>query len=393
MVLLPTTLLLATAAQSALASTSKDTRLLLDPSCKDEALILQQEGSAGAGVYWSAQSWSFQLRDADGDGWLDTLPGVDALTCDTHAAGTAFSPQNVLFSMDGNYQQFEDGDLLRMDVNGGLEQVIPEQEFLDALQHQSGSFDLDAVCRQDQLLWFSVKDAVQSASLGTIEDGDILQYDFTNGLVSRIYSEADVQAMVDQATASSNAIGDVKALAIYPGSGELAFTIQSPSADDATVFGSGQGGRLIPGWSEPDWAFQEATELDALTFLPLQVDLPPILATDLPYADQNSSVKIKVRHGSPQGMVKGLFAYRRGFDNQLSYGGVGAIYLDQMDHAYQRQMSQGSLHRTALDASGAGDFDWDTGTLPPQFSHMDILIQALDVTSMRLSNPIVVRLR
>ena len=47
----------------------------------------------------------------------------------------------------------------------------------------------------------------------------------------------------------------------------------------------------------------------------------------------------------------------------------------------------------AVDASGSGDFDWQTGALPPQYSHVDFLIQALDVTASKLSNPIIVRLR
>lgn len=393
MILTTTTLLLACSAQSALASTSKDTRLLQDPTCKDEAWIVQQEGSPGAGVYWSSQSWMFQLRDGDADGWLDTPPGVDALTPAVRPAGQQFTPMDMAFSLDGNYQSFLDGDLICMDPQGGLQLVIAEQEFMSAIQLQSGSFDLDAICLRGQSIWFSVKDSLQSGLFGTIDDGDILHYDLASGVVTRLYTEADVQAMVDQANGSSSAIGDVKALSIYPPTGELVFTVQAPSAHDASVFGTDQGGRLLTGWTESDWAFQEATELDALAFLPVEVQQPPVLATDLPYVDQNSTVKIKIRHGSPQGVAKGLFAYRRGFDDSLGYLGTGAVFLDQFDHAYQRQMTQGWLHSTPLDASGSGDFDWDTGSLPPQYSHMDFLIQALDLASQRLSNPIVLRLR
>ncbi len=393
MILSTTTLLLACAAQSALASTSKDTRLLQDPTCKDEAFILHQESGPGAGVYWSSQSWMFQLRDGDGDGWLDTPPGIDALTTVVRPSAAQFTPLDVAFSLDGNYLQYEDGDLLCMDEKSGLRLMVGESEFLAAIQHQSGSFDLDAVCLDGDRIWFSLKDGVQSAVLGQIDDGDILAYDQSSAIVSRPYTEADVQAMVDQATGNSTAVGDVKALSIYPPSGELVFTIQSPSAHDASVFGVDGGGRLLPKWAESDWAFQDATELDALAFLPVLIVQPPVLATDLPYVDQNSTVKIKIRHGSPQGVAKGLFAYRRGFDDSVSYQGVGAIFLDQLDPAYLRQMTAGWLHTTPLDASGSGDFDWDAGSLPPQYAHMDFLVQALDVTAQRLSNPIVLRLR
>lgn len=393
MILCTTTLLLLSSSQTALASTTKDTRLLQDPICQDEAWILQQEGTAGAGVYWSAQSWMFQLKDEDGDGLLDTPPGIDAMTLASRTVANQFTPMDVAFSLEGSYLNFEDGDVLRMKPLGGLEVLFSEQQFLDAIQHQSGSFDLDAVCWQGDDLWFSVKDGLQSTVLGTIEDGDILHYELALGQISRPYTEADVQAMVDAATGNTTAIGDVRALAIYPPTGELVFTIQSPTAHDASVFGTDQGGRILPGWAESDWGFQDSTELDALTFLGSNIEQPPILSTDLPYADQNSTVKIRVRHGSPQGLVKGVFAYHKGFDDGVAHRGVNSIFLDQQDHAYNRQITHGWLHPTPLDASGSGDFDWQTGALPPQYSHVDFLIQALDVTASKLSNPIIVRLR
>ena len=395
MILCTTTLILLSSSQAAFASSTKDTRLLQDPVCRNEALILRNETEIGSGVYWSGQSWMFQLGDLDGDGFFDLPAGLDALTCVPRGGGTKLTAYDLAFSTDGGFSTFLDGDLLRMRPNGVLDTWVGEQELLDAIQHQSGSFDLDGVAWKDDQLWFTVKDPIQSSTLGTVDDGDILLYDPYLGQITRMYTEADVQGIVDQATGSSTSIGDVRALSFYPSTDELVFTIQSPSAQDATVFGVGSGGGggwIIPGWAEADWAFQEATELDALAFLPEVVVQPPVLSTDLPYLDQNSSAKIRIRHGSPLGLAKGLFSRKRGFEESL-WGGAGAIFLDQNDSAYKRQIANGWLHGTQLDASGSGDFDWVTQTLPPQYSYVDLYIQAFDVATRTLSNPIVLRLQ
>jgi hypothetical protein len=386
------TLLFLANPQSALASTTQDTRLPLDPQCRDEAIILRNEGPIGAGVYWPVDSWMFQLHDFDGDGFFDFPAGVDALTPAPRLGAQKWTPCDLAFSSDASFDTFLDGDVLRMLPDGGIEVLYPEAEFTQALQQTSGSFDLDALSIQGDLVWFSVKDKLQSTSLGTVEDGDILLYDSVSGQVTREYSEAQVQTMVNLALGSTSSIADVRALSFYPPTGELVFTVQSPTAEDASVFGVGNGGRALPSWHESDWDFQVSTELDALAFQPSTLDQPVILSVDVPYVAPRSLIKLRVRHGSPNGVVKGVFTRSRKFA-ESDWSGIQAIYLDQLDPLYQIQWNNGWMRPTALDGSGSADYDWTTPDLPGNMAFVDNYFQVLDLDSLRLSNPIVIRLQ
>ncbi len=64
---------------TALASTSELSRLPQDAVCQEDAWIRRNDAEAGAKVYWPRQGWQALLRDEDGDGFFDSVPGVDAL--------------------------------------------------------------------------------------------------------------------------------------------------------------------------------------------------------------------------------------------------------------------------------------------------------------------------
>ena len=69
-------------------------------------------------------------------------------------------------------------------------------------------------------------------------------------------------------------IGDVLGLAYDAVNTALLFTVQSPSAYDATVFSDVNGGTLVPGFGEVSLGFANAVELDALSLLPNFKDMP-----------------------------------------------------------------------------------------------------------------------
>lgn len=384
--------LLALSPQSALASTTSDTQLAVDPVCHDEALLQLTAQAPHATLYWPRAAWFAQLRDGDGNGQLDLLPGVDALTVVLRNGAQAVTPADVAFSLDTSYLQFEDGDLLRFNTRGGIECILPEATLVNAFSISSGNFDLDAAHLAGELLFFSVKDGMQSDWLGPIEDGDLLYYRSDDGTAGRIWTEAQVQAMVDQARPGSGAIGDLRSITADPVTEELCFTVQAPTAHDASLYGESGGGRIVPGFEEADYGFQSSTELDAFTFLPAPFQPGPVLDVDLPYASSGESIRLKLRHGTPDGLARGIITRRRGF-GESPRGGVSAIFLDQTDPLYQRQYQRGWMHPTALDSGGSGSFLWTAPVLPPQFTHVDHYFQAVDAASGALSNPVLVRLR
>lgn len=390
--MLLSTLLLSAAPQTALASTTSDSQLAVDPICHDEALIRKIGGPDPAALYWPRAAWFSQLRTTGAGTTLDLLPGVDALTVLARPGATAFTPCDLAFSTDANYASFLDGDVLRMDTRGGLHLLLAESELSSALQLTSGNFDLDALHDAGDVIFFSLKDGVQSSWLGSIEDGDVLWYRRSDGAVDRVYTEADIQAMVDQANPGAGAIGDVRSLCAHPTTMELCFTVQGPTSDDATLYGDAQGGRLIPGFAEADYGFQTSTELDAFTFVPVELAQSPVLDADLPYVASGQTVKLKLRHGTPLGKVKGIMTRKRGFA-ESSYTGVSAIFLDQANPLYQRQFQNGWMHATMADAAGSTELSWTAPQLPPQYSHVDHYFQTIDLESGALSNPILMRLR
>lgn len=386
------TFLLAVSPQSALASTTSDSQLAVDPVCHDEALLQLTAQTPHATLYWPRSAWFAQLRDGDSNGQLDLLPGVDALTVRLRNGALRFTPADLVFSLDTAYLQFEDGDLLRINTHGGIECVLPEVTLVNAFSISSGNFDLDAAHLAGELLFFSVKDGMQSDWLGPIEDGDLLYYRCDDGTAGRIWTEAQVQAMVDHARPGSGAIGDLRSIAADPTTEELCFTVQAPTAHDASLYSESGGGRIVPGFEEDDYGFQSSTELDAFTFLPASFQPGPVLDVDLPYGGSGESIRLKLRHGTPGGRARGIMTRRRGFADSLR-GGVSAIFLDQSDPLYQRQYQRGWMHPTSLDSAGSGTFLWEAPALPPQLTHVDHYFQAVDAASGALSNPVLVRLR
>lgn len=390
--MLLSTLLLSAASQTALASTTSDTQLATDPVCHDEAWLVLTAGQGPAGLYWPRAAWFTQLRSHGGGTTLDLLPGVDALCRVPRSGAQVVTPCDFAFSTDANYANYLDGDVLRIDPRGGLSLLLSETELSGALQITSGNFDIDALHYADEVCFFSVKDGLQSASLGSIEDGDVLWYRTNDGTSGRVYTEAEIQALVDHANPGAGAIGDLRSLTAHPATQELCFTVQGPTPDDATLYGDAQGGRLIPGFAEADYGFQVSTELDAFCFLEQELPAGLVLDVDLPYASPGESVQLKLRHATPLGKVKGIMTRKRGF-TESSYSGVGAIFLDETNSLFQRQFQNGWMHAMQVDAGGNASFRWTAPNLPPGFQHVDHYFQAFDVESGALSNPILVRLR
>ncbi len=376
----------------ALASTSGDSRLPQDPIVHDEAWIRRQEGPPGAAVWLSQHGLMALLGDLDGDGLFEAPGDIDALAWSPRGGGLGPAPPDFLFSTVSTTPAYADGDLLGFAGAQGLRIVIPEAEFVNLLQPASGSFDLDAAAFQGDELWFSVTSDLTGTILGDVADGDILAWDRLAGTVRVAWTEADVQAMVDQATGGGGSVGDVLALSFYPPTGELAFTVQSPSAHDATVFGTGNGGRILPGFEEPDWDFQQATELDALAFVPGGIPQPPVMATDVPFYGQGVPVRFTGRHGTPGAIVEGYLAGAPGLDDRPGEG-IGAFYLDLQDPFLLQQVALGHTHPRPFDASGSATFDWTSPVLPASMPWLDLYFQCYDHGGGGWSAPIVLRIQ
>ncbi|MDG2310476.1 MAG: hypothetical protein P8L98_07850, partial [Planctomycetota bacterium] len=151
----------------------------------------------------------------------------------------------------------------------------------------------------------SFRDGLQSSSLGAIADGDIISWNPQTGAASIYANESDVQAWVNNAMGGAAAIGDVKSISFDTGRQALLFSVQSPSDQDATVFTAADGGSVFHELFEPSWQFRVPTELDALCLAPQRVTQIPILSVSVPYVQQGSEVKLRIRHALAQANIIG----------------------------------------------------------------------------------------
>jgi len=375
----------------ALASTTADTSLTLDPLVEDEAWIRRTEGPPGASLYLSSASFRTLHGDLDGDGVFEAPSDVDALAWFPRGGGQGPGPQDFLFSSLTNSPAYLDGDFLRLDPQGGVLVEVRETDLIQLLQPASGGFDVDALAfRPPEEFWFSLEGDLKGTVLGDLQDGDVLVYDRAAGTIRREFTEAQIQAFVDSALGQSGPIGDLRSLSFYPLTGELVFTVQSPSSQDASAFGTAGGGRLLPGWGESDWNFQQSTELDALAFVPGGLPAPPLLESSALSVAPGNVVFLDVRHGTPQLPVEGFLALHSMFLDQPGLG-AGFFFLDRRDRIFQRLVRAGRTHRQFLDANGNLSFAFRAPLLKPSLAHLDLYFQVRELGGNGWSQPLVVR--
>lgn len=358
----------------AFASTSADTRLPQDATCRDEALLRRSDDDSWARVAVPQQTWMALLGDMDADGLFDMPDGVDALAYLPDGSGAPPSVFDFAFSTDRDWLGFRDGDILRLRRDGSVEVLFHEVDLEGLLAPTTGSLDLDALTfPSPDVVYFSLKDGLQGTILGDLQDGDILSWDTATGFLTQVADEGIIQSQVQNATGSSASFGDLKSLSFHPHTGELVYTIQSPSGSDASVFGEGQGGRLIPLWEESDWQFQVSTEIDALAFVPVEMEQPIVLATDVVYLTPDTDFQLRMRHAYPGERLSGVASPRFRVLGDAR-GGVGYSVVDLALQPLHRWPNPRRPHLLA-DIHGVADFTTRTPVLPAGVAQAEIHYQ------------------
>jgi hypothetical protein len=233
----------------------------------DEELVFHAPG-APAHVAWPSATLALLAGDGNGVQALHTLLNdVDALHLSNDGPTAA---QALYVSMPVDQAGFLDGDVLRFGP-GGLEIYIPESFFVLLTGASDGNVDVDAFHEDpDGTLVFSFADNENSVVLsgdnpGVIGDGDVLVWDPATALATILYTESQINAMVSAALGVTTSTTDTTGLARDPASGELLFSVLSPTAEDATVFSTAGGGSRLAGHEEASFGFTGSPELDALT--------------------------------------------------------------------------------------------------------------------------------
>lgn len=282
----------------------------------DDACLFQVGPNMPAFTSWTLGHWfalaGFQPSDIDAVGLLPVGLGND------HRAAIAFS----LLSNEGG---FLDGDVLGIGPGGGLVTLVPEAALSALLGVPTANLDVDAV-DYDELgrLVFSLQGDLSGTVFGNVDNGDVLRLE-PDGSLSRPYTEADVQAALDQTGMTSGPIGDVHGVTSYLG--DLFVALQGPSDVDGGVLRLGAAPLIVAG----DLVLGlGGAELDALTALESGWDLGTIAL------DTDVSVPGAFVHGEGFGFTPGapllLFvAGQPGFEPGYGFGGFGDLFLDPLD--------------------------------------------------------------
>jgi len=343
-----------------------------EPAVDDADLFLVADGAVPGpyllGGHWDAvQAWI--PGDVDALGWRPGAPS---------GAASAFA-----FSLLSNEAGFEDGDVLGFAPGGGVEVLVPEVALANGLGAPGASLDVDALDFDDQgRLVFSFQSDVASTAIGQVLDGDVLRLE-SNGVVSRLYSEADVQAFFTLATGLSSAIGDVQGLDWE--SDALYVAVQSPSSHD---------GGVLRCSAAPAFLLDEAVaglggqELDAVARV-TPTTLLPRVSIEPRESPPDTPVEATFR-GTPNSLQLVLASGASGYVPSPAFPGFGAWYLDPGDPWIQLIRSTRPLPFARIEASGSVT---RTFQLPAVLSGPGILgadgwsFQTLEFPSLRMSAP------
>jgi|FLOH01.1.fsa_nt_gi hypothetical protein len=375
----------------AIASTTSDSRLPQDTICRDEELFRRDYNDSWPRVMVTQQTWMSFLGDMDSDGLFDFPAGIDAVALAAPDSTTTPTLMDLWFSSDQDFLGFQDGDILHLSPMGGVEVIYSEADLYNLLQPTSGAIDIDALhFMENKVVRLSLANNLTGTILGDLQDGDILDWTPEANIITVVATEADVQAWVNHATGGTAAIGDVKALSMLPNSMVMAFTVQAPTAIDASVFSNENGGSLIPGWEENDWSFQQSSELDALCFVPATLGQPLVLSTDVAYVQPGAPIQLRMHHATPgaplQGMVGTTFSIRSQF---LGQAGISVVNPYQ---GFSRTWPARNQPPLIADSSGSASYDAMLPNLPPGATSLTLWCQAADPTGQGWSTPIVLRL-
>jgi hypothetical protein len=204
-----------------------------------------------------------------------------------------------------------------------------------------------------------------------------------------LFTETQVSAMVTLALGSSTTISttDTTALARDPFTGDMLFAVQSPTANDATVFSAAGGGSVVGGHAEADFGFTIAPEIDALS---VAVSRFPATTVSVPNPQAGGSVTVSLADADPGVPHIALVALGVGPAKPV-LGGWGAFVLQQ-DALLAVAWSQASALLIVPDASGMGSL---VGSLPAGLAALDVVVQVVAPPaggSARGGNPVLLQL-
>jgi hypothetical protein len=363
-------------------STSSDTQVGADPVRDEDILCRPAMGMPYVSI---PSETSAALAGPSGSSTTHHVFGdVDAL----HDAGGSPAQDGLYISLVSNEAGFLDGDVLRGSASG-FQVFLSEADFITACGATDGNVDVDAFhLEPNGRVLFSFAENEASAFLsgntpGVIADGAVLTWMPSQGTADILYRESEIDALVSAALGSATTTGEVKAVSRDPNTGALLFTVQSPSAHDASIFSDESGGMLLAGMEESTWNFGSATEFDALSAAPR---VWPALSVSAGKPAVGATETLMLRGGQPGAAYIVLLALSIGAP-QIPTDGWGGLVLGT-DFLFQASVLLAPQRTIVTDGIGEANLGF---MVPPAAQAVDLFLQAVALASPHAAtNPIVV---
>ena len=365
-----------------LVSTTDDENLSGAPA-RDEDLVLHEAG-LGARVLWPSETLS-ALSGPLTTSQHHVYGDVDAL----HDGGDDPLLGGLFFSLTANEAGFLDGDVLRLATDGGVTVFLAEESFIAAAGCTDGNVDVDAFHLDDdgRVLFSFAEDeasnAISGDTPGIIADGALLVWMPGLSTADFLYTASGVDALVAQALGSSANSGDLKSVARDPATGDVLFSVQSPTAHDGSVFTEAGGGALWPGHDEPSFGYPTEMELDALSIA--RRSWPGTLAMP-PRPQPGDTVTVMLNGAEPGVPHVVLLAESLGPAQLPTLGWPGLVLAPDAVFATAVQLL--AARTVVPNALGEGALQ---ATLPPGAPAVDLFVQAVSLAGPPVcGNPFVV---
>ena len=295
----------------------------------DSELALFDPATGVTQPWLMAPTSAYFAGDVDGDGATDEWSDVDAVFVHPDRNRVDL----VLISFSTTFGGFLDGDVVRLASDGTLALERSEAELIAAFGLTDGSMELDGLhVGPDGRIYVSFADDEGSSLLstdqaGVVTDGSIVWWDPVAATIGVELTEAGVDGCVSNALGRALKTGDTLGIAMDR-NGVIAFSVQSPSSDDASAFSAANGGEYVR--READLGFSGSPEIDALELLAG----PPgfLSARATPRETPANGVIAVDLDGPPAGHAFVLLlSLSRGDSSRYPFAGFGGLALDPLD--------------------------------------------------------------
>ncbi len=354
----------------------------------DTELAIRDVPAGMTRPWLSIATGAFYAGDVNGDGTSDEWKDVDAVWVKQGADRV----EEIWLSFNTTFGGFLDGDIVRLTPAGGLVVNESEAHLMQIFGLTDGQMDLDGLhVGPDGKIYVSFADDEPTTGLSTdkpnvVTDGSIVYWDPVASTVGVALTEGNIDALVSHALGKSIKTGDTLGIAM-DASGTLAFSVQSPSSDDASVFSAGNSGTILV--AESTLGLSSGAEMDALDLTPAPIEFLAARATPrLVPANQVTVVDLDGMAANHAFLL--TLSLTKGNSDYIQYDGFYGLALDPNDWLFSASIADLPWTYGVTDAAGHAAVTFDPA--PPGFT-LTVYAQAYDFDAHVVGTPIAIELQ